>query len=269
MHKKLFSLFCIIFITVFSASLIWYNTREYSSTKPGIIILINGPSTSGKSSLKKELQKLYPTPYLNLGIDTLFVGVLPERFVTGPKLDHDIDHAEVMEGRVSHDAQGHRLFTLHIGNVGNDVIHGMHQSIAAYAKTGNDCIVDYILYQDAWLTDLCTVLKNYTIYTIGIDAPLEILEAREKSRGFTFVEGHVRSHHESVHRLFKQHNGYDLIVNTHELSAKEGAQKIYDYIASTKDPKGFKTVSNRFASSWITQSINFIKRNLHLCLKSA
>ncbi len=247
MQKKI-SIASMMLIALFSGIIFWNQKNHTPSIAPGIIILINGPSTSGKSSLKKELQKLYPTPYLNLGIDTLFVGVLPERFVTGPKLDHDIDHANVMEGKVSHDAEGHRLFTLNIGNTGNKVIKGMHQSIAAYAKTGNNCIVDYILYQDEWLTDLCTQLKNYKVYTIGIDAPLKILEAREKSRGFTFVEGHVRSHHESVHTLFKQHHGYDLIVNTHELSAQEAAKTIYHFIASTKSPLGFQRLCKALSS---------------------
>ena len=46
--------------------------------RPGHIILLNGTSSAGKSTLAKALQTLLSEPYLHVGIDTL-VFALPKR----------------------------------------------------------------------------------------------------------------------------------------------------------------------------------------------
>lgn len=223
--------------------------------KTGRIILLNGPSTAGKSSLKKALQQKLSTPYLNLGIDTLFIGVLPERFVTGPAEPHDIDHAEIMAGAVSFDNKGNRIFTLTIGEQGDKIIYGMHRAIAAYAKEGNNCIVDYITYKDEWIENLCDQLKELTVYTVGIDLPLETLEEREQNRNIPAIIGHARSHWKSVHTLFKKKNGYDLILNDEKLSPHQAAQQILDHMNKDPHPKGFLNLSKKDSFSKILQQI--------------
>ena len=184
--------------------------------KPGKVIILNGASASGKSTLQKELQKLFHTPYLGIGLDSFFVGVLPERFVVGPRLDGDIAQDLVMQGIPSVDHEGHRLFTLEIGSIGDRVVYGMHHAIAAYAQQGNDIIVDYIAYKKKWIPDLCKALRNIPVYMIGVDSDLKTLEEREKARGRAFVEGHARSHYRSVHENVG--NTYDLRVHGRYLS---------------------------------------------------
>jgi chloramphenicol 3-O phosphotransferase len=44
---------------------------------PGKLILLNGASSAGKSSILKELQNTLEEPYLNAGIDK-FIFMLPE-----------------------------------------------------------------------------------------------------------------------------------------------------------------------------------------------
>ena len=215
---------------------IWKD-RPTKAPASGIIILLNGPSGSGKSTIQKELQKLFPTPYLGIGLDTFFVGVLPERFVVGPRLEGDIDPELVMKGVVDHDQEGHRLFTLEIGPVGDKVMHGMHHAIAAYALQGNNCIVDYIAYKQEWLKDLCAACNGITVYLVGVDAPLEILEQREKARGRAFVEGHARSHYLTVHEAFS--NQYDIRVDTSLMDPKTCAQTIYDFVTADSAPQAF------------------------------
>jgi chloramphenicol 3-O phosphotransferase len=45
----------------------------------GRIILLNGTSSSGKSSVARALQEVLSEPYLHLGIDT-FIAMLPSRY---------------------------------------------------------------------------------------------------------------------------------------------------------------------------------------------
>ncbi|MCB0257983.1 MAG: hypothetical protein KDI55_30035, partial [Anaerolineae bacterium] len=50
---------------------------------PGHIIILNGTSSAGKSSLAKALQTQLPNPYLHLEIDTM-VFALPKRYLNPP-----------------------------------------------------------------------------------------------------------------------------------------------------------------------------------------
>jgi chloramphenicol 3-O phosphotransferase len=218
----------------------WFFSYTATADKSGVVIILNGASASGKSTLQKELQKLFPTPYLGIGLDTFFVGVLPERFVIGPRLKGDIDPALVMQGVSSTDTDGNRLFNLVVGPVGDKVMYGMHRAIAAYAKQGNNCIVDYVAYKKEWITNLCKTLRGIKVYFVGVDCPLDILEQREKARGRSFVEGHARSHHQTVHEFVN--NSYDIRVNTGENDAATCAQQIYNFIEINQNPVAFDTI---------------------------
>jgi chloramphenicol 3-O-phosphotransferase len=52
----------------------------------GTIILINGTSSSGKTSIVHALQELLAEPYLEAGIDK-FIFMLPERYLERPLWD--------------------------------------------------------------------------------------------------------------------------------------------------------------------------------------
>ena len=44
----------------------------------GTIIVLNGASSSGKTSILRAIQRMAPEPYLDAGIDR-FIWMLPER----------------------------------------------------------------------------------------------------------------------------------------------------------------------------------------------
>ena len=80
----------------------------------GKIILLNGASSSGKTCIAKELQKLLDEPYMHLGIDTVFT-MIPQKckcydpsrlkaFVWAPQHNQ---HAEVQisVGFLGHNAE--------------------------------------------------------------------------------------------------------------------------------------------------------------------
>ena len=228
------SIFCLLII---AAGVVFHAQADHKS---GIVIILNGASASGKSTLQKEVQKLYSTPYLGIGLDTFFVGVLPQRFIIGPRQEGDIDAQQVLMGSPGADEQGNKLFTLSIGPVGDQVMHGMHHAIAAYAWQANNCIVDYIAYKKEWIPDLCSALKGLKVYLVGVDCALEILENREKARGRAAVEGHARSHYKTVHEMMD--NQYDVRVDTGTTDAATCAKTIVDFIATHPDPKAFKNV---------------------------
>lgn len=44
------------------------------------IIYINGPSSSGKTTLAKALQQVFDQPFLHIGIDRV-IGMMPVKFI--------------------------------------------------------------------------------------------------------------------------------------------------------------------------------------------
>ena len=193
---------------------------QKNNANVGTVIILNGTSAVGKSSIMRAFQAKHSRPWLGIGIDNFFVGVLPPKFYLEDKPEH---HA-VMQGIATEDEQG-KLFTLHIGSEGQKVIKGMHRAIAAYAKTGNNVIVDYIMYDPAWHDDLMTVLSSIPVLKVGVTASLPVVQQREKSRG-TSPEGHARSIYDTVHQGWN----YDLTINSDELTPDQIADKIDQYL---------------------------------------
>ena len=190
--------------------------NDNTATPQGSVIILNGPSGVGKSSIIKAFQAQRSEPWLCIGIDNFFIGVLPPKFY----LEDKPEHRSIMHGIASEDAEG-KLFTLHIGNHGQKVIAGMHEAIAAYARAGNNVIVDYIMYYPEWHDALLKALKGVSVTTVGITASLETVQQREKSRK-TSPEGHARSVYATVHKGWN----YDLLINTDDKTPEESAQLI-------------------------------------------
>lgn len=203
---------------------------------PGSIIILNGAPSVGKSSIQKALQNIMDEPYLSLGIDNLMVGTLPERCITGELFKKGKPKAGVegMHGFYEHDAEG-KKFKLEFGPACRNLVRGMHRSFAAMANERNNIIVDYILYDQNWLPDLVDALYGYNVYFIGVKAPLDIVQKREKKSGAS-PEGHARAYYDTVH----EHGEYDLIVDTLELSPEQAAEKIKKFVKEHPRPKAFK-----------------------------
>lgn len=188
--------------------------------KPGIVIILNGPSAAGKSSLQKSIQRLAPVPFLSVGIDNFFNDLFPdEHGKLGIKSDTDFGH-DLRWVTITDN-----LVYLHVGPQGQKIVHGMNKAIAAYAKTGNNVVVDYIMYEQSWLQDLLHELQGCPVYLVGVTVPLDILQAREQARSTSPI-GHAGSHYDTVHAG----NTYDLWIDNSQGTADEGATKILEFV---------------------------------------
>lgn len=193
------------------------------SAKPattGTVIILNGPSASGKSSIQREFQTLkMPHLWLKLGIDTLFDAPMPD--ITPANMSFWQSENPIRWVSARKDSDGNSVITLHMGEEGERAAYAMNSAIAAYAANGSNIIVDYIAYKKEWFKDLEEKLKPFNTYFVAIDISLEEIERREKARGTSPV-GHARSHYHEVLGDKK----YDLRVNSEDDSAEEIAKKI-------------------------------------------
>jgi chloramphenicol 3-O phosphotransferase len=195
------------------------NKKEVDE-KYGKVIILNGPSSVGKSSIIKAFQLKQTTPWLGTGIDHLYVGVIPLNW-----LDDKPEHRAIMSIETLQDQNGHKIVKAVFGPEGEKVIKGMHRAIAAYAHAGNNLIIDYIKYEQDWLADLQEVLKDIKVIWVGVTASLESIEQREKKRA-TSPEGHARSHYDTVNGGIN----YDLILNTDSLTSEQAADEIIKFV---------------------------------------
>ena len=189
--------------------------------KPGKIILLNGTSSAGKTSILKELQRILPEPYLDAGIDK-FIWMLPSRYLDRPLWD------EVLGLAIEAGDMGHRL------------VSGMHHSLAALSRTGLNVIADHVLVEPAWVTECTQLLSGLPAYLIGIRCPLEIVEERERSRRDRTL-GQARAQFERVHQFCV----YDLEVDTAASSVEESAQQIAAFLQSNPEPAALRQLHHR------------------------
>lgn len=209
-----------VIVAIFGISMItgcWKKDKEAHVTKPGLVVVLNGPSSVGKTSIVRVFQSLRAEPWLSIGLDNFFVGVIPSKFY----LENKPEHHKVMQGVASFDKDNKPVFTLTLGEQGRRIMQGMHRSIAAYARAGNNVIVDYIMYDPAWRKDFEETFQGVKVLWVGVKASLEVIEERERRRG-TSPQGHARSHYDTVHRGLT----YDLVLDTENQLPEASARAI-------------------------------------------
>lgn len=194
--------------------------QEQTKQNGGMVIILNGPSAAGKSSIQKAFQDLMmPSLWLKVGIDNLFDGPMPD--ITLDNIEYWQKPNAIRWVISTKDVQENNVITLFTGEQGQKVAYAMNNAIVAYAKSGCNIIVDYIAYKQEWLKDLQQKLKPFNTLYIAVDISLQELERRESARG-TSPAGHARSHYDTVYGSVQ----YDARVNSEHNSAQEIAEQI-------------------------------------------
>jgi chloramphenicol 3-O phosphotransferase len=186
---------------------------------PGTIILLNGASSSGKTSLVKAIQQAFEEPFLAAGIDR-FLWMLPGRYLNQPLWD------DVLGRAVQAGATGHRLMS------------GMHHAIAALSRAGNHVVADHVLVEPAWLAECVHLFADLPAYFVGVRCPLAVLEQREAAREDRTL-GQARAQFDLVHA----HDIYDYEVDTSLFTPEECAQLIKRFVQAGPQPAAFKHLS--------------------------
>jgi chloramphenicol 3-O phosphotransferase len=200
----------------------------------GQAILLNGTSSSGKTTLAKVLQQKLKEPYLNVSLDQ-YRDSLPDKYrgLNSPPGTTGYDGLNV----VPIDSKGgEKISSIQFGRYGKKVLHGMRLSSAGLVRHGLNIIIDDILLEASFLDDYLKTFCDLKLYFIGLFCPLEAVEKREASRIGRFP-GTAQSQLEVCHA----HGVYDLSLDTSILSPEDCAEKIIDRLASGA-PEAFKTL---------------------------
>ncbi len=190
-------------------------------TQPGVIVILNGASSSGKTTLLRLLQERLEEPYLDAGIDK-FIWMLPERWLERPLWD-DVLGLATRAGEA-----GQRLFS------------GMHHAIAELSRAGNNVLADHVLVEPTWVTECAALFTGLPAYLIGVRCPLEVLMERERSRRNRTL-GQAAAQYPLVHA----HGVYDFEVDTARFNPQECAEQVATFLAAGIPPRAFKFLQLR------------------------
>lgn len=131
------------------------------------IMVLNGVGSVGKSSLARALQMRARLPLLHVAMDS-FLEMLPESMQ---------DHPD----GISYQATALAV-EVRVGPVGERLLAGMIEAVAALAEAGNDLIFDTVM--DRSTTETCRArFARFEAAFVGLVAPLSVIEAREAARG--------------------------------------------------------------------------------------
>jgi chloramphenicol 3-O phosphotransferase len=162
----------------------------------GNIILLNGVSSSGKTTIAKELAKILPD-YFHISID-------------------DYDYViEKMEDR-----EKGKLIPIE-----TDIF--FHRQLKNFSDYGVNLIVDNVIDNETVLQDFKNTLNGYPVTYIAVHCPVEILKHREQDRGDRQI-GQAAQQLDFIHQDIQ----YDLEIDTHQQSLEYNTKQICDFIQS-------------------------------------
>ncbi|MFI9161633.1 chloramphenicol phosphotransferase CPT [Kitasatospora aureofaciens] len=178
------------------------------------VIVLNGGSSSGKSSIARRLQELLPEPWLHLGADTM-VSALPPWLLGGGEGIGGLD-----------DGDG----TVAVGPVFVRLDAAWTLGVAAMARAGAPVVVDEVFLggaasQQRWRA----ALDGLDVLWVGVRCDPAVAAAREAARGDR-VAGMAAAQASLVHEGV----AYDLVVDTSRASADECAAAIRARVAATR-----------------------------------
>ena len=120
-----------------------------------MIIILNGTSSSGKTTLAKALLNKLDDRYFFFSVDNFLIHSMPENI-----------NMEVKEDLILLDR----------------AISGFNQSFSAIAENIPFIIIDHVLQKKSWFIELFEAIKNKPTLFVHVTAPLDVIEKREASR---------------------------------------------------------------------------------------
>ena len=191
-----------------------------------MILLLNGTSSSGKSTLAKYLLKAFDEPFIFHSFDSLVPSLLPHPDSFQPMPDKQPRcYVRKLDKELYNKLNEQDL----------RIIEACYRCIPVFADSGFNIIVESVFWDEV-LRFFTGLLSGYSdVYFIGVHCPPEELERREGERK-------DRKKGNAVNQYFKLHVGksYDIEVNTYGMSYDECADPIVSYVHNNK-PFAFYT----------------------------
>ena len=187
------------------------------SSQNGKIILINGASSAGKSTLAAAVHKQLNVPFIRFTFD---------QFIDS----NAFPSAQIRAGAFSWQEMRPAIFD------------GYHRCWPALAGAGNNLLIDHIIEQKSWIVDLTQMLNDFDVFCVALHCSIEELERREIARGDR-GKGDARRDLEVVHK----YTSYDLELNSED-ALDDNVQTLIKAWTERARPSAFEQMVAEFSS---------------------
>lgn len=177
----------------------------------GSLILLNGASSAGKTTLCKHIRNIVPAPFLHFSLDFIMfdADVLPRK-------------RNVPELGITWKQMRPNVF------------EGFYRCLPALLSAGNNLLVDVIIEDENQRNRLLSLLATYDVFFVGVHCSLETLIQREMLRGDRRT-GDAELDLKTVHAFLS----YDLEINS-EAPAEVNASKVVEAWLIRERPSVFE-----------------------------
>ncbi|WP_217209610.1 chloramphenicol phosphotransferase CPT family protein [Streptomyces sp. AC550_RSS872] len=184
---------------------------DHVPARRGLVIFLNGTSSSGKSSIAAELLRILDEPYFHLPVDAF--------------------HAMRSSTAVPPDQ---------LATVLHRTWQGFHRAVAGMAAAGNHVVVDHVLSAEWRLRDCLSLFVPQDVVLVKVHCAPEELERRERERGDR-PAGLAAAQSAQVHA----HGVYDVDCDTTHTTPQECARRIKDFLGDRPTPTAFERLRAR------------------------
>lgn len=167
-------------------------------------IVLHGPTSAGKSSLAKALQDSSDVPVFHITLDA-FVEMSRRR-----DMRSEIELAQALE--------------IHHQN--------LQSTLRLVAKSHFDIVLDLVLRNETEFNACLAALAARPLFVVGVWAPLEVLEGRERERA---DRGDGMAQSQFGHPAYSRQ--YAMTLDTSTVSPQEGARIIRSLVRSQSSPE--------------------------------
>lgn len=180
-------------------------TANMAVTRLGQVVLLNGASSSGKTTIARQLLGDFATPWFHMGVD--------------------------MFGAMRAEERTHQLEPSELREVLRRTRAGFHRAVAGMAQAGNDIVMDHVLSERWRLHDLLIVMQGVDVIFVGVHCSAADLTERERRR-HDRVSGTAVGQSAQVHT----HGLYDVEVDTSTATVEQCSAQIRKYLRLNPSP---------------------------------
>ncbi|GAB5488152.1 MAG: hypothetical protein Pars2KO_17220 [Parasphingorhabdus sp.] len=170
------------------------------------IIILNGVSSVGKTSVAKAIQNHAEKAFVHIQMDD-FLEMLPRRALGN------------RDGLVFERIDSQTI-DVQFGDLVQRALAGMRSAVASMAECGNNIVVDDVFFADED-SEYRRLLEPYDYRLVALFAPLEVIQTRERMRGDRDI-GLAKGQFEIVHK----DRVYDLEFDTSKKFPDQIAKEI-------------------------------------------
>ncbi len=189
----------------------------------GLVLVLDGPSSVGKSTTLAALQRTWPTersgPLVAAGLDAT-------RALLGPGgRGRWADLVDTVEPSVAGRPPRFRY-----GPLGRGMVTGMHRVAATWARSGFDVGLDHCILDTAMLADLRRACDGLPLVVIGMTCDEVVLDDREADRS-DVTPGRSAAQRAAVLEVAHQH-----VVDTTEATTDEVVAEVMAIVRRATGP---------------------------------